>query len=58
MPAAPNPIPKVLLTGKQKVYRGGGFQTNRIDIRTMSRHSAMPNMYQDYIGFRCALSFE
>ena len=43
---------------KKKVYRGGGFQTNRIDIRTMSRHSAMPNMYQDYIGFRCALSFE
>ncbi len=44
--------------GRQKVYRGGGYQTNRIDIRALSRHNAIPTMYQDYIGFRCALSSE
>ena len=44
--------------GRQKVYRGGGYQTNRIDIRALSRHNAIPTMYQDYIGFRCALNSE
>ena len=58
MPAAPIPIRKALQTGGKKVYRGGGYQTNRIDIRALSRHNAMPTMYQDYIGFRCALSSE
>ncbi|HIG52404.1 MAG TPA: formylglycine-generating enzyme family protein [Candidatus Latescibacteria bacterium] len=44
--------------GRQKVYRGGGYQTNRIDIRALSRHNAVPTTYQDYIGFRCALNSE
>lgn len=44
--------------GRQKVYRGGGYQTNRIDIRAISRHFAMPTTYLDHIGFRCALSSE
>lgn len=41
--------------GSLKVYRGGGYHGNRIDIRAAQRHSALPAMYQQYIGFRCAM---
>ena len=41
--------------GQHKIYRGDGYHTNRMDIRALSRHSAKPNVYQDYIGFRCAM---
>ncbi len=41
--------------GSIKVYRGGGYHTNRMDIRAAARHSANPTVYQEYIGFRCAM---
>ncbi len=44
--------------GNLKVYRGGGYHTNRMDIRAAARHSANPNAYQEYIGFRCARDIE
>ena len=52
---SPESDPKGPPDGRHKVYRGGGYHTNRMDIRALSRHSATPNMYQDYIGFRCAM---
>lgn len=52
---SPESDPKGPAEGDLKVYRGGGYHTNRMDIRAASRHSATPNMYQDYIGFRCAM---
>ena len=53
---SPESDPKGPPDGRHKVYRGGGYHTNRMDIRALSRHSATPNMYQDYIGFRCAMN--
>lgn len=50
--------PKGPLAGTLKVYRGGGYHTNRMDIRAAARHSAKPNIYQGYIGFRCARDLE
>ncbi|MEW6752449.1 MAG: formylglycine-generating enzyme family protein [Candidatus Latescibacterota bacterium] len=44
--------------GFQKVYRGGGYHGNRMDIRSSARHFAAPNSYQQFIGFRCAMSLE
>ena len=44
--------------GRQKVYRGGGYHTNKMDIRAAARHFATPGAYQDYIGFRCAMDAE
>ena len=44
--------------GNRKVYRGGGFQGNRMDIRTVARHFAMSATSQEYIGFRCAMSYD
>ena len=41
--------------GKQKVYRGGGYHSNRADVQTQTRHCAVPHIYQQYIGFRCAM---
>ena len=55
---SPDSDPQGTPDGRQKVYRGGGYETNRIDIRALSRHNAMPTMYQDYIGLSCALSSE
>ena len=52
---SPESDPKGPAEGHLKVYRGGGYHTNRMDIRAASRHSATPTMYQDYIGFRCAM---
>jgi formylglycine-generating enzyme required for sulfatase activity len=52
---SPESDPKGPTEGSLKVYRGGGYHTNRMDIRAASRHSATPPMYQDYIGFRCAM---
>ena len=57
MPAAPIPIRKALQTGGKR-STGAVVIRHRIDIRALSRHNAMPTMYQDYIGFRCALSSE
>ena len=44
--------------GSQKVYRGGGYHCNRMDIRAAGRHYATPKSYQEYIGFRCAMDAE
>lgn len=41
--------------GQQKVYRGGGYHCNRIDIRAAKRHFAMPSTYYQHLGFRCAM---
>lgn len=46
-----------LKLGSDQVGRGG-YHTNRMDIRALSRASATPNMYQDFIGFRCAMNSE
>ena len=45
-------------SGNRKVYRGGGFQGNRMDIRTVARHFAMSATSQEYIGFRCAMNYD
>jgi formylglycine-generating enzyme required for sulfatase activity len=55
---SPESDPQGAPDGRQKVYRGGGYHTNRMDIRALSRASATPNMYQDFIGFRCAMNSE
>ena len=41
--------------GKLKVYRGGGYHGNRQDVRACARHPGLPQMAQQYIGFRCAM---
>ncbi len=52
---SPEIDPKGPAEGRLKVYRGGGFQCNRMDLRAAARHSSTPSMYQEYIGFRCAM---
>ncbi len=42
-------------TGMLKVYREGGYHTNRVDIRAAARDAANPDAYFGYIGFRCAI---
>ena len=44
--------------GRQRVYRGGGYHCNKMDIRASARHPANPASYFDYIGFRCAMDVE
>ena len=58
MPAVPIPIRKALQTGGKRSTGAVVIRQNRIDICALSRHNAMPTMYQDYTGFRCALSSE
>jgi formylglycine-generating enzyme len=41
--------------GEQKVYRGGGYHANRMDIRAAARHFSIPTDHQPYIGFRIAM---
>jgi len=55
---SPEANPPGPLDGTARVYRGGGYHTNRIDIRAAARHSASPNAYHGYIGFRCARDIE
>lgn len=42
-------------SGNRKVYRGGGYHCNKMDIRAAVRHFAAPTSFQEYIGFRCAM---
>ena len=58
MPVAPIPIRKALQTGGKRSTGAVVIRHNRIDICALSRHNAMPTMYQDYIGLGCALSSE
>ena len=44
--------------GRSKVYRGGGFHCNRVDIRASARHPLNPGSYMEYIGFRCAMDVD
>jgi iron(II)-dependent oxidoreductase len=55
---SPDSDPQGPPDGRQKVCRGGGYPGHRVDIRALSRHFAMPAMYQEYIGFRCAMDAE
>ena len=41
--------------GQQKVYRGGGYHCNKMDIRAAARHFSTPKASLEYIGFRCAM---
>jgi formylglycine-generating enzyme required for sulfatase activity len=53
---SPEVDPKGPAEGRIKAYRSGGFQCNRMDIRAAARHCSTPSMYQEYIGFRCAMN--
>ncbi len=55
---SPDSDPQGPPDGRQKVYRADGYQTKSHRYRALYRHNAMPTMYQDYIGFRCALCSE
>jgi sulfatase modifying factor 1 len=44
--------------GHDRVYRGGGFQGNKIDVRGKTRQIAMPSASNEHIGFRCAMDAE
>ena len=56
--SSPDADPKGPSEGRQKVYRGGGYHTNKVDIRASARHFALASSYHDYIGFRCAMDVE
>ena len=53
---SPDQDPPGASTGFQRVFRGGAFHENRMGIRGKSRHFAMPQASNDYIGFRCAMT--
>jgi formylglycine-generating enzyme required for sulfatase activity len=50
----PNSNPKGASTGTQKVYRGGHFRANAMEIRKSTRMYALPATRSNTIGFRCA----
>jgi formylglycine-generating enzyme len=54
-PQSPDADPKGPGPGTHRVYRGGGFHGNRMDIRALTRLSALPYSTLDYLGFRCAM---
>jgi iron(II)-dependent oxidoreductase len=53
---APDVDPPGPENGNRKVYRGGGYHCNKIDIRAAMRHAALSTSCQEYIGFRCAMT--
>ena len=55
---SPDSDPEGPASGNQRVYRGGGYQGNRMDVRGKTRLFAMPSASNDYIGFRCAMDAE
>ncbi len=55
---SPDEDPPGPSAGFQRVFRGGAFHENRMGIRGKSRHFAMPQASNDYLGFRCAMTPE
>ena len=55
---SPDEDPAGPSSGFQRVFRGGAFHENRMGIRGKSRHFAMPQASNDYLGFRCAMTPE
>lgn len=52
---SPESNPQGPSTGTERVYRGGAYQGNKVDIRALKRQATAPHISQDYIGFRCAM---
>ena len=52
--SAPSADPQGPEDGRYRVYRGGGYHCNKVDVRCAKRHQATANQYHDYLGFRCA----
>jgi sulfatase modifying factor 1 len=46
--------PKGPADGKERVVRGGGWQSNPVTVRSANRNKHQPSDKRVYIGFRCA----
>ena len=55
---SPEENPTGPTSGSEKVYRGGAFHGNRMDIRALTRLSAPPYSTLDFVGFRCGMDGE
>ena len=48
-------ILKVLAKASKRSIAGGGYHTNKVDIRVSARHFALVISYHEYVGFRCGM---
>ena len=51
----PMMILKVLAKASKRSIAGGGYHTNKVDIRVSARHFALVISYHEYVGFRCGM---
>jgi formylglycine-generating enzyme required for sulfatase activity len=51
---SPAQDPQGLMSGRQRVQRGGAWNNAPLYLRSMSRAAAIPSLRNDSVGFRCA----
>ena len=52
---SPDVVPTGPEGGEARVFRGGSFRGNRVDVSTSTRRFAVPHTTPDHVGFRCAV---